>query len=665
MDLTGRADRRCWLRPVALAATAAALCVLGSSSSGAVGWDGDPAPAAAVALEDLVFLSDDFSPPFPGCDDITVVDSRSGLPVAHSDQYISTGKLAATSSGSLVLTVSNNQDHFVAAMRRSEAGPNRWTSSRYLTKAMFGAAIAVSPDDRYFLFGRADGSVVKYGVEDLTKSSLGPIAGEYRGPLSLADISIAADSRTAYLVAAEGEMHTVDLRTMKASVPPLAFRRFPGHREQRIRMTYAAMSPDGRYMIINTGGPKLTVIDLLTRESVLLATPELRKTYGIEFGHAGIGSGQLAVHGHSAVAVYKFSGFEALTLVAAASVPPQDPLDPFRETSDWLLDRLGSIAWSGRGDAVIAAIGGQKEYRILQFTGGESPTLQRRIDFDVCEASRPDIIPDMSFDVITLNDRLAPVPTASPTATPTSQPTLTPTATQETPSPTPTRRATASPSPAPPVTTLCSDPRPSPAYFPIALREHCRTARQRSDIALVMDTSGSMAGQKLNDAKLAAQSFVGLIDLGPGRAQVAVVRFDREAEVVRELTRSQALIEAAIRSLQVRSGTHIDKGLRAALGELQSPRHLDRNLPVMILLTDGLQTGTPGEELRAAAEVRDAGVRLYTIGLGADVDEAALKTMAGDESRYYDAPDSTDLARIYGEIAQDLMCPGKELWGGR
>ena len=161
----------------------------------------------------------------------------------------------------------------------------------------------------------------------------------------------------------------------------------------------------------------------------------------------------------------------------------------------------------------------------------------------------------------------------------------------------------------------------------------------------MLDTSSSMTGQKLEDAKEAALLFVGMIDLAPGRSQVAVVRYDREAEVVRELTRSRALIDAAIRSLQVRSGTHIDKGLRAALGELQSPRHVDRNTPVMILLTDGLQTGTPGEELRAAAEVRDAGVRLYTIGLGSDVDETALKTMAGDESRYYHAPDSADLAQ--------------------
>jgi Ca-activated chloride channel family protein len=214
------------------------------------------------------------------------------------------------------------------------------------------------------------------------------------------------------------------------------------------------------------------------------------------------------------------------------------------------------------------------------------------------------------------------------------------------------------PTPTPTVT-------PAPLYVPLALREHCDPVHERSDIALVLDTSSSMTGQKLEDAKAAALTFVGLIDLAPGRSQVAVVRFDREAEVVRELTNSPMLIEVAIRNLQVRSGTHMDKGLRAALGELQSPRHLERNAQVLILLTDGVQTGTPGEELRAAAEVHAADVLVYTIGLGADVDAGTLRTIAGADDRYYFAPDSGDLARIYGEIARDLMCPGVQLWGGR
>jgi hypothetical protein len=70
-------------------------------------------------------------------------------------------------------------------------------------------------------------------------------------------------------------------------------------------------------------------------------------------------------------------------------------------------------------------------------------------------------------------------------------------------------------------------------------------------------------------------------------------------------------------------------------------------------------------DLTAVAEVREAAIRLCAVGLEADVGEVALKTIAGDDDRHYHAPDSGDLASIYEEIAQDLMCPGVELWGGR
>ena len=80
---------------------------------------------------------------------------------------------------------------------------------------------------------------------------------------------------------------------------------------------------------------------------------------------------------------------------------------------------------------------------------------------------------------------------------------------------------------------------PAPLYLPLALRERCDPEHKRADIALVLDTSSSMTGQKIEDAQAAALLFVGMIDLEPGRSQVAVVRYDREAEVVRELTRAR------------------------------------------------------------------------------------------------------------------------------
>jgi hypothetical protein len=160
----------------------------------------------------------------------------------------------------------------------------------------------------------------------------------------------------------------------------------------------------------------------------------------------------------------------------------------------------------------------------------------------------------------------------SPTATRPPSPTVT-----EPPRDTPTTTATA---------TTTATPLPRPFYLPLALVERCDPEHRRADVALVMDMSSSMAGQKLEDAKSAAVRFVGLMDLVPGRDQVAVVRYDREAEVVCQLSHVRAVIEAAIGGLAPRTGTHIDAGLRTALAELQSPRHLERNTSVMILLTD-------------------------------------------------------------------------------
>jgi Mg-chelatase subunit ChlD len=199
----------------------------------------------------------------------------------------------------------------------------------------------------------------------------------------------------------------------------------------------------------------------------------------------------------------------------------------------------------------------------------------------------------------------------------------------------------------------------------MALVEQCDPTLERADIALVMDTSSSMAGTKLAYAKAAAITFVRLMDLAPGRDQVAVVRFDTDAALVVELSSDRAAVERAIRRLVTRRGTRIDLGLQEALQELASPGRIPDNASVIVLLTDGRHTGTPGAELVAAAEVRDTGIRLYTIGLGSDVDELTLTEMAGSRSRYYFAPDSSNLHQIYTEVARDIDCPADDFWGRR
>lgn len=255
----------------------------------------------------------------------------------------------------------------------------------------------------------------------------------------------------------------------------------------------------------------------------------------------------------------------------------------------------------------------------------------------------------------------APTATPSPIPTATPAPTSTPTAT-----PRPTASATPSRPPSPsPAPTDTATPEPRPIYFPLILREACRSQHQRADVALLIDTSSSMTGQKLRDAQDAVLAFVDAMDLAPGRDQVTVVRFDSDAEVRQTLTHDRSAIEQVIRGLGVRSGTHIDRGLAAALAELQSVRRIKANIPVVVLLTDGRQSGDAQAALEAARLVRDAGIALYAIGLGEDVDAGILTAIAGTSSRYRFAPESADLRAIYAGVAKDIRCPDEQLWPRR
>jgi hypothetical protein len=66
-----------------------------------------------------------------------------------------------------------------------------------------------------------------------------------------------------------------------------------------------------------------------------------------------------------------------------------------------------------------------------------------------------------------------------------------------------------------------------------------------------------------------------------------------------------------------------------------------------------------------AGAAKAAGVVIYTIGLGADVEGEALAAMASRPEGYFAAPEAGALAGIYAQIAVALPCPAGAFWGGR
>lgn len=198
------------------------------------------------------------------------------------------------------------------------------------------------------------------------------------------------------------------------------------------------------------------------------------------------------------------------------------------------------------------------------------------------------------------------------------------------------------------------------AYLPALFQREC--PEQRSDIVVLIDTSSSMDdrntadGQsKLEAAVRAARDFLGFLALPADRA--AIVGFNGEATQVQGLTGDRAALQAALGRLPRSPGTRIDLGLAAARAELSGPGHDPRNLPVIVLLTDGRPAG--GTEAAVQAEVqalRAAGLFVFTIGLGADADGALLIEIAGAPGRYSYAPDQRALSAVYQAIAWSLPC---------
>jgi len=212
----------------------------------------------------------------------------------------------------------------------------------------------------------------------------------------------------------------------------------------------------------------------------------------------------------------------------------------------------------------------------------------------------------------------------------------------------------------PPTASPTPPPSPTPevrrVYLPLALRASCQLddSRVGADIVLVIDTSSSMAGAKLEAARGAASGFLDLLD--DRRDRVGLVTFEGEAHRLHPLTANFAAVSTWLGAMTTGYGTRIDLGLEEALREI-GYRAREGSERVVIVLSDGRPTG--GTEARTrdlGRQIREAGIVAFTIGLGSDADPELLTDIAGALENYYPAPSPDDLAEIYSRIARALPC---------
>ncbi len=174
-------------------------------------------------------------------------------------------------------------------------------------------------------------------------------------------------------------------------------------------------------------------------------------------------------------------------------------------------------------------------------------------------------------------------------------------------------------------------------------------------VHIVLDISGSMSGQAIEDAKHAAEAAVGKLE---ATDDFSMVTFSDTASVIvpdGPIGPRRAQVLSRIHAVQAGGGTNIWAGLDLGYAEARDAGAGDEAVRLVMLLSDGHANGgdtSPEHLANLAASAFQNGIQTSAFGLGPDYDAALMSGIAdrGAGGYYYVA----DSSQIEPALAREI-----------
>lgn len=181
--------------------------------------------------------------------------------------------------------------------------------------------------------------------------------------------------------------------------------------------------------------------------------------------------------------------------------------------------------------------------------------------------------------------------------------------------------------------------------------ETVRHGRRPTDVVIILDRSGSMAGDKITQARAAVREL--LAQLGP-QDRFALVTYSDNATLAVPLSavgeQQRTAWMSAVAEIQPDGGTNMSSGLDLGLDVVERGRS-DGRVPHVILISDGLANqgdASPEGLVRRARRAVQGEYMLSSIGVGTDFNEYLMTALAdAGTGNYYYVQDSRDLSTVF------------------